>query len=102
MGWFKWPNLIGLCFAAVAFIVVPYIIRYTKECYEKRKIPRSWKFILFGLATTAIAEAGEMLCYYEWPNADLIEANLILAIPHALGGTFIGLCAYFMYKELLS
>jgi len=101
LGWLKWPTLIGLVFAAVAFIVATYyIVQYTRGYFAGRKIPKSWKFILWGVFITAIAEIGEMLAYYEWPNAGLIETNLLLLLPHALGGTLIGLGAYFLYKEI--
>lgn len=103
LGWLKWPNLIGMVFAAAAFIVAAYYItRYTKGFFAGRKIPRSWKFILLGIFITAIAETGEMLGFYEWPNCGLIEMNLLLVLPHALGGALIGLGAYFMYKETSS
>ena len=77
-----------------------FIIQYTKGFFAGRQIPKSWKFILWGIFITAIAEIGEMLGYYEWPNAGLIETNLLLLLPHALGGTLIGLGAYFLYKEI--
>jgi len=101
LGWLKWPTLVGLVFAAVAFIVATYyIVQYTKGFFAGRKIPKSWKFILLGIFITAIAETGEILGYYEWPNAGLIETNLLLLLPHALGGTLIGLGSYFLYKEI--
>ncbi|MCD6233003.1 hypothetical protein J7J81_01285 [bacterium] len=101
LGWLKWPILFSLCFAAVTFVVATfYIIRYTRGYYEKRAVSKSWKCILAGFFITAIAETGELLCYYEWPNAGLIESNFILAIPHALGGFLIGLGAYLLYKEV--
>jgi len=101
LGWLKWPNLLGLSFAAISFVVSAYfIIQYTKGFFAGRQIPKSWKFILWGIFITAIAEIGEMLGYYEWPNAGLIETNLLLLLPHALGGTLIGLGAYFLYKEI--
>ena len=43
-----------------------------------------------------------MLGYYEWPNAGMIETNILLLIPHALGGALVGLGAYFLYKEVTS
>jgi len=101
LGWLKWPNLLGLSFAAISFVVSAYfIIQYTKGFFAGRQIPKSWKFILWGIFITAIAEIGEMLGYYEWPNAGLIETNLLLLLPHALGGALIGLGAYFLYKEI--
>jgi hypothetical protein len=101
LGWLKWPNLLGLSFAAISFVVSAYfIIQYTRGFFAGRKIPKSWKFILLGIFITAIAEIGEMLGYYEWPNAGLIETNLLLLLPHALGGTLIGLGAYFLHKEI--
>jgi len=103
LGWLKWPTLIGLVFAAVAFIIATYfIVQYTRGFFAERKIPKSWKFILWGVFITAIAEIGEMLGFYEWPNAGLIEINILLLIPHALGGALIGLGAYFLYKEVTS
>ena len=103
MGWLKWPTLIGLVFAAVAFIIATYfIVQYTRGFFAGRKIPKSWKFILWGVFITAIAEIGEILGFYEWPNAGLIEINILLLIPHALGGALIGLGAYFLYKEVTS
>jgi hypothetical protein len=103
LGWLKWPTLIGVVFAAVVFVVAAfYIIRYTRGYFGERPIPKSWKFILVGLFTTALAEIGEILGFYEWPNAGLIEVNLLLLIPHALGGFLIGLGAYFLYKEVTS
>ena len=103
LGWLKWPTLIGLFFAAVAFIIAAYfIIQYTRGFFAGRKIPKSWKFILWGIFITAIAEIGEMLGFYEWPNAGMIETNILLLVPHALGGALIGLGAYFLYKEVTS
>ena len=103
LGWLKWPTLIGLVFAAVAFIIATYfIVQYTRGFFTGRKIPKSWKLILWGVFITAIAEIGEMLSYYEWPDAGLIETNLLLVIPHALGGALIGFGAYFLYKEATS
>lgn len=103
LGWLKWPTLVGLIFAAVAFIIATYyIVRYTRGFYAGRKIPKSWKFILWGVFITAIAEIGEMLAFYEWPASGLIEINLLLAIPHAIGGALIGFGAYYMYKEITS
>ena len=103
LGWLKWPTLVGLVFAAVSFVVATYyLIQYTKNFFAERKIPRSWKFILWGVFITAIAEIGELLGFYEWPNAGLIEQNLLLLIPHALGGALVGLGAYFLYKEVAS
>lgn len=103
LNWLKWPTFLGLVFAAIAFAISTYyLVQYTKGFFAGRKIPKSWKFILWGVFITAIAETGEMLCFYEWPNAGLIEQNLLLAIPHALGGALIGLGAYFLYKEVIS
>jgi len=103
LGWLKWPTLFGLIFAAVAFIIAAYyIIQYTRGYFAGRGVPKSWKFILWGIFITSIAEIGEILGYYEWPNAGLIETNILLLIPHALGGIFIGLGAYFLYKEVTS
>ena len=103
LGWLKWPTLIGLVFAAVAFIIATYfIVQYTRGFFAGRKIPKSWKFILWGVFITAIAEIGEMLGFYEWPNAGMIETNILLLIPHALGGILVGLGAYFLYKEVTS
>jgi hypothetical protein len=103
LGWLKWPTLIGVVFAAVAFIVASYfIVQYTKGFFAGRKIPKSWKFILWGVFIMAIAEIGELLGFYEWPNAGMIETNILLLIPHALGGALIGLGAYFLYKEVTS
>ena len=103
LGWLKWPTLIGLFFAAVAFIIAAYfIIQYTRGFFAERKIPKSWKFILWGIFITAIAEIGEILGFYEWLNAGMIETNILLLIPHALGGALIGLGAYFLYKEVTS
>jgi len=101
LGWLKWPTLFGVIFSAVAFMIAAYyIIQYTRGCFAGRKIPKSWKFILWGVFITAIAETGEMLGFYEWPDAGLIETNLLLLVPHALGGVLIGLGAYFLYKEI--
>jgi hypothetical protein len=103
LGWLKWPTLIGLVLAAIAFIVATYfIVQYTRGYFAGRKIPKSWKFILWGVFITAIAEIGEMLGFYEWPNFGLIEINLLLAIPHAVGGILIALGAYFLHKEVTS
>jgi len=103
LGWLKWPTLLGLIFSAAAFIIATYyIIQYTRGFYADRKVPKSWKFILWGVLVTAIAEIGEMLAFYEWPNSGLVEINLLLAIPHAVGGVLIGLGAYYMYKEIMS
>ena len=103
LGWLKWPTLIGLFFAAVAFIIAAYfIIQYTRGFFAERKTPKSWKFFLWGIFITAIAEIGEILGFYEWPNAGMIETNILLLIPHALGGVLIGLGAYFLYKEVTS
>ena len=101
LGWLKWPTLLGLVFSATTCIVASYfIVQYTREFFAGRKIPKSWKFILWGIFITAIAEIGEILGFYEWPNAGLIETNILLLIPHALGGALIGLGAYFLYKEV--
>ena len=103
LGWLKWPTLFGLIFAAVAFIIATYyIVQYTRGYFAGREVPKSWKFILWGIFITSIAEIGEMLGYYEWPNAGLLEMNLLLVIPHAIGGLFVGLGAYFLYKEVSS
>ena len=103
LGWLKWPILIGLVFASVAFIVATYFLsQYTKGFFAGRKIPKSWKFILWGVAVTSIAELGEMLGFYEWPNPGLVEMSFLLVLPHALGGFLIGLGAYFLYKEVTS
>ena len=103
LGWLKWPTLIGLVFAAVAFIIATYfIVQYTRGFFAGRKIPRSWKFILWGVAVTSIAETGEMFGFYEWPNPGFFEMNFLLVIPHALGGFLIGLGAYLLYKEVTS
>jgi hypothetical protein len=103
LGWLKWPTLLGMIFAAAAFVVAAYyIIQYTKGFFAGRKIPKSWKFILWGVFITAIAEIGEILGFYEWPNPGFFEMNFLLVIPHALGGLLIGLGAYFLYKEVTS
>jgi hypothetical protein len=103
LGWLKWPTLFGLVFAAVAFIIASYyIIQYTRGFYAGRKIPKSWRFILWGIFITALAEIGEMLGFYEWPNAGIIEVNILLLIPHATGGILIGFGAYSLYKEVAS
>jgi hypothetical protein len=57
---------------------------------------------LWGIFITAIAEIGEILGFYEWPNAGMIEVNILLIIPHAIGGFLIGFGAYFLYKEVTS
>lgn len=103
LGWLRWPNLLAMIFAAAAFIVAAYyLIQYTKRFFAGRKIPKSWKFILWGIFITAIAEVGEILGFYEWPNPGFFEMNFLLVIPHALGGLLIGLGAYFLYKEVTS
>jgi len=103
LGWLKWPTLLGMVFAAASFVVSAYyIIQYTKGFFAGRKIPRSWKFILWGVAVTSIAETGEMFGFYEWPNPGFFEMNFLLVIPHALGGFLIGLGAYLLYKEVTS
>lgn len=103
LGWLKWPTLISLVFSAVAFIIATYyIVQYTRGFFAGRKIPKSWKLILWGVFITAIAEIGEILGFYEWPNPGFIEMNFLLVIPHALGGILIGLGAYFLYKEVTS
>ena len=103
LGWLKFPTLLGLIFSSIAFIVAAYyIVQYTRGFYARSKIPKSWKFILWGVFITAIAEIGEILGFYEWPNAGMIETNILLLIPHALGGALIGLGAYFLYKEATS
>jgi hypothetical protein len=100
LGWLKWPTLFGLIFAVAAFGASAYfLVQYTRRFFAGRKIPRSWKFILWGLFITSIAELGELFGFYEWPKAGLIEANILLLVPHALGGVFIGLGAFFLYKE---
>ena len=101
LGWLKWPTLVGLIFAAVAFIIATYyIVQYTRGYFAGRKIPKSWRFILWGVFITAIAEIGEMLAFYEFPNAGLVESYLLLLLPHALGGALIGFGAYFLSKEV--
>lgn len=103
LGWLKWPTLLGMIFAAVSFVITAfYIIKYTQGFYRERKIPKSWKLILWGVFITAIAELGEMLGFYEWPNPGLIEMNLLLIFPHAIGGALLGIGAYFLYKEVTS
>jgi predicted membrane protein len=103
LGWLKWPNLLVMFFSAVTFIVATYyIIQYTKGFFTGRKIPKSWKLILWGVAVTSIAEVGEMFAFYEWPNPGIFEINFLLVLPHALGGFLIGLGAYFLYKEVIS
>jgi len=103
LGWLKWPNLLGMVFSAVSCIIAAsYIVKYTRGFFHERKIPKSWKFILWGVFITAIAEIGEMLGFYEWPNPGLIEMNFLLVLPHALGGFLVGLGAYFLYKEVTS
>ena len=103
LGWLKWPNLLGMVFAAVAFAIATYyIVQYTKGFFAGRRIPISWKFILWGIFITTIAEIGEILGFYEYPNCGLVEMNFLLVIPHALGGALIGLGAYFLYKEVAS
>jgi len=101
LDWLKWPNFLGLIFSAVAFVVATFfVIQYTKGFFAGRKIPKSWKLLLWGIFITAIAEIGEMLSFYEWPNPGFIEVNFLLVIPHAIGGFLIGLGAYFLYKEV--
>jgi len=101
LGWLKWPNLLAMLFAAVSFVVgAYYLIRYTQGFFAGRKIPKSWKLILWGVAITAIAEIGEMLGFYEWPNPGFFEMNFLLVLPHAIGGILIGLGTYFLYKEI--
>lgn len=101
LGWLKWPTWIGLVFAAASFIIASYyLVYYTRGFFSGRKAPRSWNLILWGIFITAIAEIGEMIAFYEWPNTGLIEMNILLVIPHAIGGALIGLGAYFMYKEI--
>jgi hypothetical protein len=103
LGWLKWPTLLGMVFAAASFVVSAYyIIQYTKGFFAGRKIPKSWKFILWGVFITTIAEIGEIFGFYEWPNPGFFEMNFLLVIPHALGGLLIGLGAYFLYKEVTS
>lgn len=101
LGWLKWPTLLGVVLSAVAFIVAAYyIVQYTKGFFAERKIPKSWKFILWGIFITVIAETGEMLSFYEWPLPGFIEVNFLLVLPHALGGLLLGLGSYFLYKEV--
>lgn len=101
LGWLKWPNFLGLIFSAVAFVVATFfIIQYTRGFFAGRKIPKSWKLLLWGIFITAIAEIGEMLSFYEWPMPGFIEVNFLLVVPHAIGGFLIGLGAYFLYKEV--
>ena len=39
LGWLKWPTLLGLIFAAAAFIVAAYyIVQYTRGYFAGRKI----------------------------------------------------------------
>jgi hypothetical protein len=103
LGWLKWLNLLGLIFSVVSFVVAShYIIQYTKRFFAGRKIPKSWKLILWGVAVTSIAELGEVYGFYEWPNPGFFEMNFLLVLPHALGGFLIGLGAYFLYKEIAS
>jgi len=103
LGWLKWPTLLGLLFSAVSCVVATYyIVQYTKRFFAGREIPKSWKFILWGVFITIIAETGEMLGFYEWPNPGLVEMVFLLVLPHAVGGFLIGLGAYFLYKEVTS
>jgi len=103
LGWLKWPTLLGLIFSAVIFIVSAYyLIQYTKGFFAGRKVPKSWKFILWGVFITAIAEIGETMGFYEWPNAGMIEMMFLLVLPHAIGGALIGTGAYLLYKEIIS
>lgn len=103
LGWLKWPTLLGLLFSAVSYVVATYyIVQYTKGFFAGRKIPKSWKFILWGIFITVIAEIGEILGFYEWPNPGFVEMVFLLVLPHALGGLLVGLGAYFLYKEVTS
>ena len=103
LGWLRWPTLVGLLFSAVSFVIASYyLIQYTKGFFAGRKIPKSWKFILWGVAVTSIAKLGEMLGFYEWPNPGFVEMNFLLVLPHVLGGFLIGLGTYFLYKEITS
>jgi hypothetical protein len=100
LGWLKWPTFLGLVFAALSFAISAlYIVRYTQGFYKERRIPRSWKFILWGIFVTGIAEIGEMLGFYEWPYSGMAEMTL-LVWPHAIGGALIGLGSYYLYKEV--
>lgn len=101
LGWLKWPTLLGLIFASASFALSAfYIVKYTQGFYRARQVPRSWKFILWGIFITTIAEIGEMLGFYEWPYPGLIEINFLMVFPHAIGGTLLGLGAYFLNKEV--
>jgi len=103
LGWLKWPTFLGLLFSVISCVVATYyIVQYTKGFFAGRKIPKSWKFILWGVFITIIAEIGEMLAFYEWPNPGFVEVNFLLVLPHALGGFLVGLGAYFLYKEVTS
>jgi len=101
IGWLKWPTLIGVVFAVIAFMIGAfYLDRYNKGFYAGRAIPKSWKLIFWGVFITAIAEVGEITVFYEVPRAGVIETALLTMIPHILGGVLIALGSYFLYKEV--
>ncbi len=101
IGALKWPMLISLLFAAISFAVgAYYLFIYTRGFFAVRKIPKSWKFIVWGIAITTIAEIGQMLGFYEWPYPGFVEIVFLLVLPHAFGGTLIGIGAYYLYKEI--
>jgi hypothetical protein len=101
IGWLKWPSLIGVVFAVIAFAIGAfYLARYNKGFYAGRTIPNSWKFILWGIFITAIAEIGEITVFYEVPNAGMFETAILTIIPHILGGILIASGSYLLYKEV--
>lgn len=100
-GEMKWIVFFSLIFMILSFTIATlFIIRYTKDFYAERAVPSSWKFILWGIFATTIAEAGDLIVFYEWPKAGIIETNLLLIIPHAIGGILIGYGSYLLYKEI--
>ncbi|MFH1036730.1 MAG: hypothetical protein V1756_01505 [Patescibacteria group bacterium] len=104
MPWLKWPMLFAVVFAAVSFAIGAYYVsKYTKGFYAGRGVPKFWKYILWGIFVTAIAEVGEICLFYETAaHVGLIERYLFLDLPHVLGGVFLAVGAYNLFKEVTS
>jgi len=100
--WLKWPMFFAVVFAALAFVIgAYYVLKYIKGFYAGREVPKFWKYILWGISVTAIAEVGEICLFYETAaKIGMVEKYLFLDIPHVLGGVLLAIGAYNLLKEI--